>query len=71
MNKNLQDFKKYEALEKKQKALFKEALPYLEKADAINRSFETVRSLLNIYDNLEMTEKADQMRPIFKKMRNQ
>lgn len=71
MNKNLQDFKKYEALEKKQKALFKEALPYLEKADAINRSFETVRSLLNIYDNLEMTEKADQMRPIFKEMRNQ
>lgn len=69
MNKNLQNFKKYEELEQKQKELFRKALPYLEKADEINRSFETVRSLLNIYDNLEMTEKGDKMRPIFKEMR--
>ncbi len=71
MNNNLQNFKKYEELEKKQKALFRRALPYLEKADEIKRSLETVRSLLNIYDNLEMTEKADKMRPIFKQMRTQ
>lgn len=69
MNKNLSNFKKYEELEGKQKELYKKALPYLEKADGIKRSLETVRSLLNIYDILGMTEKADVLRPIYKEMR--
>jgi hypothetical protein len=46
-------------------------LPYLEKADEIKRSIETVKSLLNIYDILRMNEKADVLRPIYKKMREQ
>lgn len=71
MNKNLNDFKKYDELEKKQKALYKRALPYLEKADEINRSEDTVKSLLNIYDILLMEEKADKLRPIYKQMRGQ
>ncbi len=69
MNKNLSDFKKYEELEVQQKALFKKALPFLEKGDSLNRSLETVKSLLNIYDILEMTDKADALRPIYKEMR--
>jgi tetratricopeptide (TPR) repeat protein len=69
MNKNLNNFKKYDELEKKQKELYKEALPFLEKADGINRSVDTVKSLLNIYDILEMTEKADALRPIYKEMK--
>ncbi len=69
MNKNLSNFKKYDELEKKQKALYREALPYLEKADSIKRSEDTVKSLLNIYDILRMEEKADALRPIYKKMR--
>jgi tetratricopeptide (TPR) repeat protein len=71
MNENLSNFKKYDELEKKQKALYKEALPSLESADKIARSEDTVKSLLNIYDLLEMTEKADELRLIYKKMRGQ
>lgn len=70
MNKNLNNFKKYEELEKKQKALYKEALPYLVKGDSIKRTFGSVRTLLNIYDILEMEKEADALRPIYKKMRD-
>ncbi len=71
MNKNLSNFKKYDELAKKQKELYKKALPYLEKADEFKRTEETVKSLLNIYDVLLMTEKADALRPIYKEMRGQ
>jgi tetratricopeptide (TPR) repeat protein len=71
MNKNLSNIKKYDELEAQQKTLYKKALPYLEKADEIKRSIETVKSLLNIYDILRMNEKADVLRPIYKKMREQ
>lgn len=71
MNKNLSNFKKYDALQDKQKALYKKALPYLVKADNIKRSADTVRSLLNIYDTLEMEKEADALRPIYKELRGQ
>ena len=71
MNKNLSDFKKYDALQAKQKELYKTALPYLLKADSIERSEGTVRTLLNMYDTLEMIEEADALRPIYKEMRGQ
>ncbi|PWG05515.1 tetratricopeptide repeat protein [Polaribacter aquimarinus] len=70
MNKNLSNAKKYNELQEKQKELFKEALPYIEKADGLSRSIETVRTLLNIYDTLEMTDKADKLRPVYKEMRS-
>jgi tetratricopeptide (TPR) repeat protein len=69
MNNNLSNAKKYEELEAKQNNLYRKALPYLEKADELNRSEETVRSILNLYDVLRMTEKADALRPVYKKMR--
>ncbi|KOY50486.1 tetratricopeptide repeat protein [Polaribacter dokdonensis] len=69
MNENLSNFKKYDELQGKQKELYKEALPFLEKADSIKRSEDTVKSLLNIYDILRMEDKADALRPIYKKMR--
>ena len=68
MNNNLSNFKKYDELEKKQKALYKKALPYLEKADDLNRSEDTVKSLINIYDILEMNDKAKALREVQKKM---
>jgi tetratricopeptide (TPR) repeat protein len=71
MNKNLSDFKKYDALQAKQKLLYKTALPFLRKADSIERSEGTVRTLLNMYDTLEMTKEADVLRPIYLKMRGQ
>jgi len=69
MNNNLSKNKKYNELEKQQKDLYKKALPFLEKADELNRSEETVKSLLNIYDILEYTDKADALRVVYKKMR--
>mgnify|MGYP003774970121 FL=1 len=70
MNENLSNAKKYNALEKKINAINKIALPYLEKADSLGRDIDTVRTLLNIYDALEMSTKGDALRPIYKEMRN-
>jgi tetratricopeptide (TPR) repeat protein len=70
MNENLNDYKKYEELEGKQKELYKKALPSLEKADSLDRSFDSVKSLLNLYDILEMNDKSDALRPIYKEMRS-
>jgi len=69
MNNNLSNFKKYDALEQQQKAVYAEALPYLEKADGLNRTIDTVRTLLNIYENLEMEEKAVEFRALYKALR--
>lgn len=70
MNKNLSNAKKYNALLKKQQALYKEALPHLQKADNLSRTYDTVRTLLNIYDTLEMTDEADKLRPVYKEMKS-
>ena len=69
MNKNLSNFKKYDELALKQKGVYKEALPYLEKADSLNRSVDTVKSLMSIYEVLEMEGKAKEFRDLYKSMR--
>jgi len=71
MNNNLSDFDKYDELQEKQKKLYEKALPYLIKADSIERTIDTVRMLLNIYDTLGKEVEADEIRPIYKKMRDQ
>ncbi len=68
MNKNLSNFKKYDELALKQKEVYKEALPYLEKADSLNRNVDTVRTLMNIYEVVEMAGKAREFREIYKSM---
>lgn len=70
MNNNFSNEKKYNELQKKQLALYREVIPYLEKADELDRNMDTVRTLMNIYDTLEMTEKADALRPIYKELRD-
>ncbi|WP_299676479.1 tetratricopeptide repeat protein [uncultured Tenacibaculum sp.] len=69
MNKNLSNFKKYDQLALRQKEVYKEALPYLEKADSLNRSVDTVKSLMSIYEVLEMGAKAKEFRTIYKSMK--
>lgn len=69
INKNLSNFKKYDELIGKQKAVYKEALPFLEKADSLNRNIDTVKTLMNIYEQLEMTSKATEFRNLYKSMR--
>lgn len=70
MNNNLSNFKKYDELLAKQKELYKKALPYLIKADSLKRSEGTVRTLLNMYDTLEMTKEAAALRVVYKEMRS-
>jgi len=64
MNKNLSNFKKYDELALQQKGVYKEALPYLEKADSIKRTTETVGTLKSIYEVLEMSAKAKEYKAI-------
>lgn len=63
------DVKGYKKLEGERVALYKEALPTLEKADQLKRSLETVRTLLNIYETLEMEDKAKEFRALYKSMK--
>ncbi|MCD8411512.1 tetratricopeptide repeat protein [Tenacibaculum finnmarkense] len=69
MNNNLNNFKKYDALALEQKEVYKEALPFLEKADTIKRSVDTVKTLMNLYEVLEMEAKATQYRTLYKAMK--
>lgn len=69
MNKNLSNFKKYDELALQQKAVYQEALPYLEKADGFNRNAETVRTLSSIYGILEMEDKASEFRALYKTLK--
>ncbi len=69
MNKNLSDFDAYDALLLKQKVVYKRALPYLEKADKHGRSFNTVKTLMNIYETLENEAKAKEYGALFRKLR--
>jgi len=69
MNNNLSNFKKYDELALKQKAVYQEALPYLEKADSFSRTSETVRTLKGIYEVLEMSGKAKEYKALYDSMR--
>jgi len=69
MNKNLSDFDKYDKLAEQQKDVYREAIPLLEKADQYNRSADTVRTLLNLYETLGMDDKAATYRELYKNMK--
>tara|TARA_B100000787_G_C16199003_1_gene303282 strand:+ start:7298 stop:8542 length:1245 start_codon:yes stop_codon:yes gene_type:complete len=70
MNNNLSDFDKYDELLEKQRGVHREALPYLEKADKYSRSINTVQFLMNIYQTLEMEEKANEFTELYKELRD-
>jgi len=66
MNKSLSDFDKYDKLLIEQKEIYKEALPYYEKAYELdNSNVGAVQTLLGLYENLDMTEKHDAMQVIY------
>ena len=60
------DMKNYDKFEKKRKELFMTILPILSKADAVERTTGTVRMLIGVYEQLEMTDKSDELRKILK-----
>jgi len=66
MNKSLSDFKKYDKLQAQQFKIYKEALPYYEKAYEYNKtSISTMQTLMGLYENLEMTDKLNEIRAIY------
>ncbi|MFN0729966.1 tetratricopeptide repeat protein [Polaribacter gochangensis] len=56
-----ENYNKYKAERKK---LFNKVLPILIKADKADRSSETVRVLIGVYEQLEMTDKASELRKV-------
>lgn len=66
MNKNLSNFKKYDEIKLKQMDLYKKALPFFEKAHSLNKdNIDVVRTLMSMYENLEMTDKYKEMKAIW------
>ena len=66
MNKNLNDFKKYDELQAKQFEIYKEALPYYEKAHELDKSsIGIIQTLLGLYENLGMSEKSQELHKIY------
>lgn len=57
------DNKRYEVLKKQREVVFKEALPFLEKATELDSANKEVKStLLSVYRALEMTDKAKELK---------
>lgn len=70
MNKSLSDFDKYDKLQAKQLAIYKEALPYYEKAYEYNKtSISTIQTLMGLYENLDMTEKSKELHAVYDKLK--
>lgn len=71
MNNNLSNFKKYDEIKAKQKELYKEVLPIYEKARLLKKEekkeedLDIVRTLMSMYENLEMDEQFKEMKAIW------
>ncbi len=71
MNNNLSNFKKYDVIKAKQVALYKEVLPYYEKAYELKKA-ETnkpdaslAQALMSLYENTSMDDKYKEMKAIY------
>jgi len=66
MNNNLSNFKKYDAIKLKQMELYKEVLPIYEKARSLRKDdIDIVRTLMSMYENLEMDDKFKEMKVLW------
>lgn len=66
MNKSLSDFKKYDKLQAQQFEIYREALPYYEKAFTYNKTnISTIQTLMGLYENLEMPDKLNEIRAVY------
>ena len=63
MNKNLNDFDKYDAVKAKQSDLYKTVIPFYEKALELRPDdIDTIRTLMSLYENTEMDDKFQAMK---------
>ena len=66
MNNSLSDFDKYDKLQAKQFEIYKEAVPYYEKAFELDKSnIGIVQTLLGLYENLSMSDKSAEMKTVY------
>jgi len=70
MNKSLSDFAKYDKLQAEQLEIYKKAVPYYEKAFELNKTnIGVVTTLMGLYENLEMTDKLNEIRPVYEELK--
>lgn len=70
MNKNLNDFDKYDEIKAKQSDLYKEVIPFYEKAYELRPDdIDTVRTLMSLYENTEMEDKFKTMKEKYDSLR--
>ena len=70
MNKSLSDFDKYDKLQAQQFEIYKEALPYYEKAYEINgESLNIIQTLMGLYENLDMTDKLEAIKAVYDQLK--
>ena len=70
MNKNLNDFDKYDEIKAKQADLYKEVIPFYEKAYELRPDdIDTVRTLMSLYENTEMDDKFKVMKEKYDSLR--
>lgn len=63
------DMNGYTKLENERKALYNEIIPFLLKADSANRSLETVKLLMNLYDSIEDEANGAKYRELYNSMK--
>lgn len=70
MNKNLNNFDKYDEIKAKQVDLYKKVIPVYEKAYELKpNDIDTVRTLMSLYENTEMTDKFKAMKEKYDALR--
>lgn len=70
MNKNLNDFDKYDEIKARQSDLYKEVIPFYEKAYELRPDdIDTVRTLMSLYENTEMDDKFKTMKEKYDSLR--
>ena len=70
MNNNLSDFEKYDKLQAEQMEIYKEAIPYYESAYNLDKSNKSVvQTLMGLYENLELTDKYNELRAVYDGMK--
>jgi len=66
MNNSLSDFDKYDKLKAQQIEIYKEALPYYEKAYELeNTNIGVVQTLLSLYENIGMEEELEKIKVVY------
>lgn len=70
MNKSLSDFDKYDKLQAQQFEIYKEAIPFYEKAYELSpESINIVQTLMGLYENLDMGSKLEEIRVAYDKLK--